>query len=86
MNAPRWGVWQAEETQLLCFRVTYRHAADTLEAESGFQLESNLVSSFRHSILEGRWDEAEEALEDLGVRDEDEVKVRMPPTRFMWRF
>ncbi|KAF8334203.1 WD40 repeat-like protein [Cantharellus anzutake] len=54
--------------------IGYMHAADTLEAESGYQLESSLVSGFRYSILGGRWDEAEEALEDLGVQDEDEVK------------
>ncbi|KAH8826929.1 WD40-repeat-containing domain protein [Flagelloscypha sp. PMI_526] len=51
--------------------VGYMESAKTLEAESGYQLESSRVAQFRRFILDGEWDDAENALEALGVHDQD---------------
>ncbi|KIY43516.1 WD40 repeat-like protein [Fistulina hepatica ATCC 64428] len=45
----------------------YSSSADTLEAESGYELESPDASNFRKYILEASWDAAEHALTHLGV-------------------
>ncbi|KAF9532157.1 WD40 repeat-like protein [Crepidotus variabilis] len=51
--------------------VGYIESAATLEAESGYTMESLEVSQFRRYILEGLWSKAEVALETLGVEDEE---------------
>ena len=40
----------------------YSDAANTLSKESGYELESPSVASFRNSVLQGEWAEAEELL------------------------
>lgn len=50
-------------------------SAATLEAESGYTMESSEVSEFRQCILDGAWDSAEAALMQLGVADEDGLWV-----------
>lgn len=39
--------------------------------------ESDLVASFRESVLEGRWEAVENVLEDVGVRGQDDLRVRL---------
>ena len=43
-------------------------SAATLEAESGYRMESPQVAHFRRCILEGNWSEAEASLSGLGHR------------------
>ncbi|EIW84917.1 WD40 repeat-like protein [Coniophora puteana RWD-64-598 SS2] len=50
--------------------VGYIESAATLEAESGYSLETGYVSEFRQCILEGSWSQAEALLPRLGVVDE----------------
>jgi hypothetical protein len=50
-------------------------SANVLEAESGYKLESAVVSAFREAIMQGRWDQAEEAMERLGAPDENDRRV-----------
>ena len=52
-----------------------RESAETLEAESGYSMETSQVSNFRHSVLEGSWDEAEAGLVRLGVTNDDGLWV-----------
>jgi hypothetical protein len=52
-----------------------RESAATLEAESGYSMETSQVSDFRHFILQGSWNEAEAALTRLGVTHEDGLWV-----------
>ncbi|GAA5877585.1 hypothetical protein JCM16303_003387 [Sporobolomyces ruberrimus] len=49
----------------------YRDTAATLEAESGFIVEDPSVASFRQSILDGRWSEAETILPSLPLSHSD---------------
>ncbi|KAF7311490.1 WD-domain-containing protein [Mycena kentingensis (nom. inval.)] len=49
--------------------VGYIETAATLEAESGYAMESLKVAEFRSYIMEAQWTEAEDALLGLGVRD-----------------
>ncbi|KAI0071759.1 WD40 repeat-like protein, partial [Panus rudis PR-1116 ss-1] len=51
--------------------VGYIESAATLEAESGYTMETHEVSDFRQCILEGAWSRAEIALERLGVAEDD---------------
>ncbi|EPQ57967.1 WD40 repeat-like protein [Gloeophyllum trabeum ATCC 11539] len=51
--------------------VGYIESAATLEAESGYAMETPEVSDFRQCILEAAWEEAERALVRLGVTEED---------------
>ncbi|KAH9066471.1 WD40 repeat-like protein [Lactarius vividus] len=51
--------------------IGYIESAATLEAESGYVMETSRVAEFRRCILEGAWREAEEALEHLGVAEDD---------------
>lgn len=44
--------------------------ADALKTESGFTLESNVVTDFRNGVLEGQWDSVEKLLLEL---PEDQV-------------
>jgi len=55
--------------------------ARVLEAESGYTFESDLVASFRETVLEGRWDAVESLLEDVGVQGQEDSQVskRMNP-------
>lgn len=50
-------------------------SAATLEAESGYVMETSRVAEFRRCILEGLWSEAESALEHLGVAEDDGLWV-----------
>lgn len=50
-------------------------SAATLEAESGYRMESPQVAHFRRCILEGNWSEAEASLSGLGVTSEEEYRV-----------
>ncbi|KAF9014052.1 WD40 repeat-like protein [Cyathus striatus] len=50
--------------------VGYIESAATLEAESGYELETQDVSQFREYILNGLWGKAEAALIRLGVDEE----------------
>ncbi|KAJ7087763.1 WD40 repeat-like protein [Mycena epipterygia] len=51
--------------------VGYIESAATLEAESGYAMETPEVADFRRFILEARWSKAENALQHLGVRDRE---------------
>ncbi|KAJ7632831.1 WD40 repeat-like protein [Roridomyces roridus] len=51
--------------------VGYHGSAATLEAESGYAMESQQVADFRRYILEARWSKAENALQRLGVEDRE---------------
>ncbi|TFY66673.1 hypothetical protein EVG20_g4410 [Dentipellis fragilis] len=51
--------------------VGYIESAATLEAESGYVMESPEVSEFRQCIIDGDWGEAEAALTRLGVSEDD---------------
>lgn len=53
--------------------VGYIESAATLEAESGYSLETPSVSQFRQYVLEAAWDRAEACLIGLGVTDEDSL-------------
>ncbi|KAF8319378.1 WD40 repeat-like protein [Clavulina sp. PMI_390] len=55
--------------------IGYTQTATVLEAESGYAFESDLIASFRESILEGRWDAVESVLRDVGVKNDDEMRV-----------
>jgi WD repeat-containing protein 26 len=50
-------------------------SAATLEAESGYVMETSRVAEFRRCILEGLWSEAERALEHLGVAEDEGLWV-----------
>lgn len=50
-------------------------AANVLEAESGYSVESELVADFRDCVLNGRWELVESALPDMGVTSVDDVRV-----------
>jgi len=52
-----------------------RESAATLEAESGYAMESSEVSQFRQYVLDGAWAKAEAALERLGVDGEEGLWV-----------
>ncbi|KAG8743894.1 hypothetical protein FRC10_011184 [Ceratobasidium sp. 414] len=56
--------------------VGYTETAATLEAESGYKLESSDVAQLRHSIKNGLWDDAATMLIRLGVTAESELRVR----------
>lgn len=46
-----------------------------LEQESGFQLETHLVSQFRDNVLSGEWNAVEALLESMQITDELLVQV-----------
>ena len=50
-------------------------SAATLEAESGYAMESPEVSQFRQLILDGLWSKADAALTRLGVDEEEGLWV-----------
>ncbi|KAI0797559.1 WD40 repeat-like protein [Abortiporus biennis] len=50
--------------------VGYIESAATLEAESGYTMETPQVSEFRQCILDGAWSNAETALMHLGVNED----------------
>lgn len=56
----------------MCLRSIYstRESAATLEAESGYEMESSEVSQFKQYVLEGAWAKAEATLERLCVDGE----------------
>ncbi|KAF8163539.1 WD40 repeat-like protein [Crassisporium funariophilum] len=51
--------------------VGYIESAATLEAESGYTMESPEVSRFRQYILDGMWTKADAALMQLGVEEDE---------------
>jgi hypothetical protein len=53
----------------------FRNAAQELETESGYQLESPSVTRFRESVLKGNWDELEQLTEKLDLDEAHEVSV-----------
>ncbi|KAK7037966.1 WD-domain-containing protein, partial [Favolaschia claudopus] len=53
--------------------VGYIESAATLEAESGYAMETPDVTDFRQYILEARWSKAEDALHRLGVEDQESL-------------
>ncbi|KZT09725.1 WD40 repeat-like protein [Laetiporus sulphureus 93-53] len=53
--------------------VGYIESAATLEAESGYIMESPEVAEFRRCILGADWNSAEAALSNLGVEDEERL-------------
>ncbi|KAF8590071.1 WD40 repeat-like protein [Ramaria rubella] len=55
--------------------VGYTESANVLEAESGYRLESAVVAAFRDAIMQGRWEQAEQAMERLGAPDEDDRRA-----------
>ena len=50
-------------------------SAATLEAESGYTMETTDVSNFRQCILDGEWDSAEDTLLRLGLSEEEGLWV-----------
>ena len=52
-------------------------SAATLEAESGYAMETPEVTDFRQYILEARWSKAEDALHRLGVHDREALWVKV---------
>jgi hypothetical protein len=50
-------------------------SAATLEAESGYTMETPQVTQFRQHILDGMWSKAEAALRYLCIADEDGLLV-----------
>lgn len=54
----------------------YSESAATLEAESGYEMETPPVARFRQHVLEGEWNKAEAALKGLGVSEEEGLLVR----------
>ncbi|GAA6006312.1 uncharacterized protein JCM10292_002643 [Rhodotorula paludigena] len=59
----------------------YRETAHTLQAESGFALESPAVTQFRQSLLEGRWSDVERHLAELPL----EGRIDLTPVHFAIR-
>jgi hypothetical protein len=53
----------------------YRKAATTLEDESEYTLESPYVSSFRHAVLKGDWNNAERLLEGMEIHQDADINV-----------
>ncbi|KAJ8078989.1 hypothetical protein PM082_013273 [Marasmius tenuissimus] len=53
--------------------VGYMESAATLEAESGYTMESSEARSFRDHVLMGNWGKAEAALSRMGMIDEHEM-------------
>ena len=51
-------------------------SASTLEAESGYSMETQEVAQFRQHILHGHWAKAEATLTRLGVHDEASLLVK----------
>jgi len=60
---------------LLLLNFLISESAATLEAESGYAMESPEVSQFRQLILDGLWSKAEAALIRLGVEGEEGLWV-----------
>ncbi|KAI0032289.1 WD40 repeat-like protein [Vararia minispora EC-137] len=50
--------------------VGYTQSATTLEEESGYAMETPPVAHFRRKVLEGAWQEAVDALADLGLAED----------------
>jgi hypothetical protein len=53
----------------------YNKAADLLQTESGFKLESIEVARFRRAVLGGEWNEAEDLLDDLEIDRNPDINV-----------
>jgi hypothetical protein len=63
-------------TGVVLIPIIQRETAATLEAESGYKLESTDVVQLRRSIENGLWDDAADMLIRLGVTAEGELRVR----------
>ena len=55
----------------------FRESATTLEAESGYIMETPEVAEFRRCILNASWDSAEAALMRLSVTENDGLWVSL---------
>lgn len=55
--------------------VGYTESASTLEAESGYKMETPDVSLFRSYIHKGQWNEAENCLDRLGIKGEEHRRI-----------
>ena len=53
------------------YSADFSHAAESLEAESGYTLSSPSVTAFQASILGGRWSEALALLPELGLKSSE---------------
>jgi hypothetical protein len=60
---------------LLRLNPSISESAATLEAESGYVMESSEVAEFRQCILDASWAQAEAALLGIGVPDDHTLKV-----------
>ena len=63
----------------------YRESAATLEAESGYIMETPEVAEFRRCILDASWHSAEDALLRLGVKEGEGLWVRDVPIPRFWK-
>ncbi|KAJ5669863.1 hypothetical protein N7462_010933, partial [Penicillium macrosclerotiorum] len=64
-NSSYYGHNREEVTRILIqslYELGYNDAASTLSAESGYELETSGVATFRNAVLGGRWSEAEKIL------------------------
>lgn len=64
-NSTYYGHNREEVTRILIqslYELGYDGAASTLSTESGYQLETAGVATFRNAVLDGRWTEAEQIL------------------------
>ena len=78
-----WGICKSILFLLSSFRSVqrsmclHRESATTLEAESGYIMETPEVAEFRRCILNASWDSAEAALMRLSVTENDSLWVRL---------
>jgi WD repeat-containing protein 26 len=56
-------------TSINHYGLVLSQSAATLEAESGYEMETPQAAIFRQYILDGAWDDAEAALAGLGMTD-----------------
>ncbi|KAG8948860.1 hypothetical protein FRC04_009198 [Tulasnella sp. 424] len=56
--------------------IGYNETASTLEAESGYSLETPLVTEFRQAVLNGEWTKVSDMLPGLGVSARDLAAAR----------
>lgn len=75
-----WGICEYLSTITFhfCLDVNLCHGSEsaaTLEAESGYTMETPDVSRFRQCILDGDWDSAEDTLMRLGLSEEEGLWV-----------
>ncbi|KAI9360147.1 WD40-repeat-containing domain protein [Pilaira anomala] len=62
----------------------YNEAAGSLELESGITLESDLVETFRHCILQGEWQTSEQLLQKIPFISTN-IETELPKVQFLIR-